>query len=86
MIFDSYALPGIVAIVVLIGAVYILLKRFERTGKRSLFDYLLIWPLVIEDHKRKSTKSSTKTIVIGVIIMVLLIMVDYIFNPKAGRG
>lgn len=58
------------------------LRRKDRE-KRSLLDYIFLWPLLLEQHKAKASKNSNRFIVIGLIIMALLVTMDMlIIHPK----
>lgn len=47
--------------------------------KKSFIDYLLIWPIVIEQHKKTATINSNKFIVWGLLVMVMLVVGDIVF-------
>ncbi|MFZ6779895.1 hypothetical protein ACO0LD_23930 [Undibacterium sp. Ji83W] len=55
------------------------LKGGNKGDNKSFIDYLLIWPIVIEQHKKTATKNSNKFIVWGLLVMVMLVVGDIVF-------
>jgi hypothetical protein len=64
------------------GVVYFVNARDKASGKKSIWSYLLIWPVIIDQHKNKATKNSNRFIAAGVIIMALLILVSMLIHPE----
>jgi Na+/melibiose symporter-like transporter len=78
----SYLLLGIISFLFAGIFVYFVVNRRNKNGKRSVFDYLLVWPLLIEQHQKKATKSSKNFILGSLIIMALIIAVGLFIHPE----
>jgi hypothetical protein len=55
------------------------LKGSDKENNKSFIDYLLIWPIVIEQHKKSATKNSNKFIVWGKLMIVMLVVGRMVF-------
>lgn len=69
----SYLLLGCAFALIGPVLIYIYIKWKKPAGNRSIFEYILVWPILIDQHK-KAKKGSNKFIFIGAIIMILLIV------------
>lgn len=78
----SYLVLGIVVATIFGLLVYIRIREIHRGRKRSLLDYLLIWPLVIEYDFNRNRKSSISFILFGVVVMAILILISFWMHPN----
>ncbi|BBB62605.1 hypothetical protein UNDKW_4332 [Undibacterium sp. KW1] len=69
-------LPGFTLVFYRVSRV---LKGGEKGNNKSFIDYLLIWPIVIEHHKKSATKKSNKFIAWGLLAMVMLVVGRMVF-------
>lgn len=76
-----YVLAG--ALLVGLSIVYFLYATVNpsKNGAWSALAYILFWPLIL-DGKRKGQKSSTRFVVIGLLIMVLLVVGSILWHPN----
>lgn len=78
----SYLLLGVLAAIATVIAIYLSGKLRDRTGRRSIFDYLLIWPLLLDQHKRRATSKSNKFVISGLIIMFVIVIISMMIHPE----
>jgi hypothetical protein len=69
----------VIAIVAAIGS-YLVIRRTKRTGRRSLWSYVLLWPLLFERGEQEGGRLFTKRELIGWGLLLLLIVVAVSFN------
>jgi len=76
-----YLLLGLVML--LTGVIYLWRDaRTERSNEEySIFDYMFIWPMLIDQYKKKSTKGSNTFVIVGLCIMVILVAYGIISSP-----
>ncbi len=70
---DPHAYQVLGSILFLAGIAY-LFFRVLKGGTKNFADYLLLWPILIEQHKKTATKSSNKFVAWGLLVMVLLVV------------
>ena len=80
----EYAYLLIGAVMVATGAisVYFVIQRDMRESKRSVFRYLLLWPILFEQHRKNAGKKSGAFMIVGVVIMILLILASILVHPE----
>jgi uncharacterized membrane protein YhaH (DUF805 family) len=70
---------GVLMLLMSIVFIYSVFRRDMHDGKQPIWNYLLLWPLLIEQHKRKASQESNRFIFSGLIIMVILVVIDLLF-------
>lgn len=60
---------------------YFLVVRTSRGQKRSKYDYLIVWPLLLDEYLKNKTELSRIFVVIGLILMFLLILFGILSHP-----
>ena len=60
---------------------YCLVLRSGRGQKRSVYDYLLVWPLLLDEHLKKKKESSRVFVGVGLVLMFLLILCGILSHP-----
>lgn len=82
----------VVAVVATVGFLIWLFNRRtgvrEEASKRSILDYILVWPLLLSKKKNGviSERGLTKREWIGWILVVLVAVLAVLFTPRKGRG
>ncbi|MFZ6875893.1 hypothetical protein ACO0LF_27805 [Undibacterium sp. Di27W] len=63
----------------LLTGIAFLFFRILKSDNKSIADYILLWPLVIEQHKKTATKNSNKFVAWGLLVMVMLVLGSVVF-------
>ncbi|BBB68541.1 hypothetical protein UNDYM_4288 [Undibacterium sp. YM2] len=66
-------------IILLLAGILSILLRVLKSDSKSFADYLLLWPIVIAQHKKTATKNSNKFLAWGLLVMVLLVVGNMVF-------
>ena len=74
-----YLSLGILVTLMSIVFVYSVIRRNMHDEKQSIWNYFLLWPFLVEQHRKKASKGSNRFVVFGLIIMLILIMMDLLF-------
>ena len=78
----AYLLIGAVMVATGAIAVYFVIQRDMRESKRSVFHYLLLWPILCEQTRKNAGKKSGAFMIVGVVIMILLILASILIHPE----
>ena len=77
----------LLAVVLLVGvgaACVWYIDREARAGNRqSILSYLLIWPAIFQAERKAKVKTSTRFVVAGVIVMLLLVIAGTLINGRS---
>jgi hypothetical protein len=63
----------------LIGS-YVVIRQSRKTGRRSVWSYILIWPLILERESKEDRGLFTKRELIGWGLLLLLIVLAVSLN------
>jgi hypothetical protein len=71
----SYLIFGAVILLGFGAHLYFAAKSHKRNGKRSILEYLLVWPLLFQPMKKARQRSTIASfIVTGLVVLILMIM------------
>ena len=74
-----------VGILIAVGGGFVIFLRVRGNRDRSgytLFDYLLVWPVILGNEMKSQKRTSTRFVVVGVAIGLLLIFLGIHFNRR----
>jgi hypothetical protein len=77
-----YLMCGLDGFAICVAVVAFRKERAE--GSRSLFDYLLLWPILLDQYQKQSTKRSLWFVIFGCVIMVLLVIYGSVTGTRRG--
>ena len=81
---QAFAFPALVVVLAVLGAVgsyFVAIHQTRRRGRRSVWSYILIWPLLFERaEQRDKVRLLSKRELLGWGLLLLLIVVAVSFN------
>lgn len=78
----DFLFPVLVLVLVVTALVgsYFVIQHTKKTGRRSLWSYVLLWPLLFERGQQDGDRLFTKRELIGWGLLLLLIAMAVSFN------
>jgi hypothetical protein len=80
---SNFILPALVVVLAVAAAIgsYFVLRQNQRRGHRSIWSYILIWPLLLErTDSNEGGRLFSKRELIGWGVVLVLIAVAVLFN------
>ena len=81
----GFLILALVLICLAVLAVYLVRRSEARSGRRSVWSYLLIWPILFDDWDKAATQRPAlkRRVLIGWLIVIFLVLIGILIHPSS---